>query len=228
RDKCCGDGITTGALRRREQLGLRPESVASWQPLEDVWIRSPSGRTVRFPLPSGDGVFGAVARRVDLDAALLDVARAEGADVHDGHGVSGVSVHPSGDSVCLDVDGIGSVRTRYVVGADGMWSPIRKAWGVSDETGYLGEWHAFRQYFTGVGPAAAQLWVWFEPDLLPGYAWSFPLPGGRANVGFGIHRAAGQPTNQMKQQWPAILARPHVRSVLGPDARAESAHKAWP
>src|ERR1700730_14657062 len=72
RDKCCGDGITTGALRRLEQLGLRPESVASWQPLDDVWIRSPSGRTVRFPLPRGHGTFGAVARRVDLDAALLD------------------------------------------------------------------------------------------------------------------------------------------------------------
>src|ERR1700730_16513030 len=32
----------------------------------------------------------------------------------------------------------------------------------------------------------------------------------------------------MKHRWPALLARPHIREVLGEDARAESAHKAWP
>ena len=31
RDKCCGDGLTAGALRHYEALGLRPDSVASWQ-----------------------------------------------------------------------------------------------------------------------------------------------------------------------------------------------------
>src|SRR5207245_2807378 len=50
RDKCCGDGLTTGALRRLEQLGLRPESVASWRPIEDVFVRSPSGREAVYPL----------------------------------------------------------------------------------------------------------------------------------------------------------------------------------
>src|SRR5437763_6474094 len=84
RDKCCGDGLTTGALRELEALGLRPAAVASWQPVDDVWVRSPSGRTVDFPLPRARGVFAAVARRVDLDAALLDVARAAGAKVLDG------------------------------------------------------------------------------------------------------------------------------------------------
>ncbi len=85
----------------------------------------------------------------------------------------------------LDVDGLGTLCASFAVGADGMWSPLRKALGAS-EPGYLGEWHAFRQYFSHVGPAAAGLWVWFDADILPGYAWSFPLPGGRANVGFGI------------------------------------------
>src|SRR5207248_1807728 len=85
RDKCCGDGLTAGALRQLEDLGLRPELVPSWQRVDDVWVRSPSGRTVRFPLPRGQGVFAAVAERADLDAALLDVARAAGAKVHDGH-----------------------------------------------------------------------------------------------------------------------------------------------
>ena len=229
RDKCCGDGLTTGALRRLEALGLERSAVASWLEIEDVWVRSPSGRVVDFPLPRGRGVYGAVARRVDLDAALLDVARAAGVKVHDGHGVLGVGV----DGTALDVDGIGTVRASHVVAADGMWSPVRKLLGPSagagEPEGYLGEWHAIRQYFCDVtGPAASQLWVWFEPDLLPGYAWSFPLPDGRANVGFGIRRTPGQPTKVMKEQWRSVLERPHVRAALGPSARPEAPHKAWP
>src|SRR4051795_8161079 len=150
RDKCCGDGLTTGALRRLEALGLRPDSVASWQPVADVWVRSPSGRTARFPLPRGQGIYAAVARRTDLDAALLDVARAAGVKVHDGHGVTGARVVAGDDCVELDVEGIGSVVARYAVGADGMWSPLRKAVAGGVEATYLGEWHALRQYFCNV------------------------------------------------------------------------------
>jgi geranylgeranyl reductase family protein len=227
RDKCCGDGLTTGALRRLERLGLRPEAVPSWQVVEETCIRSPSGRTVEFRLPADEGVFAAVARRVDLDAAFLDVARSAGVKVHDGHAVSDIGQRP--EVVELTVGGIGAVQARYVVAADGMWSPLRKKLGAGDEPGYLGEWHAMRQYFVDVDPAAAsRLWVWFEPDLLPGYAWSFPLPGGRANVGFGIHRSAGRPTHEMKQQWADLLARPHIRSILGLGAAPEAPAKAWP
>jgi geranylgeranyl reductase family protein len=229
RDKCCGDGLTTGALRRYEALGLDPSSVASWQIVEDVFVRSPSGREVCFPLPRSAGTYAAVARRADLDAAFLDVARAAGVKVLEGHALSAASVVD--DRVVLDVEGIGAVEARYAVGADGMWSPLRKAvlGPGSDGEGYLGEWHAFRQYFRDVGSAASsELWVWFEPDLLPGYAWSFPLPDGRANVGFGIQRMPGAPTKSMKAQWPELLARPHIAAVLGTEAVAESPHKAWP
>ena len=228
RDKCCGDGLTAGALRRLETLGFDPAAVPSWQVVADVVVRSPSGRTVMFPLPRTGGTHGAVARRAELDAALLDVARAAGAKVHDGHAVTGARVHD--DAVELTADGLGTVRARYVVGADGMWSSLRKAvLGDADEPGYLGEWHAFRQYFRNVGPqASGRLWVWFEPDLLPAYAWSFPLPDDRANVGFGVLRRAGHPTKTMKAQWPELLRRPAIAQVLGADAEAESGHKAWP
>src|SRR5207302_6384325 len=176
-------------------------------------------------MPRGQGIFAAVAERADLDAALLDVARAAGAKVHDGHGVTDARLVDG--HVELDVDGLGLVRAPYAVGADGMWSPLRKALG-ADEAGYLGEWHAFRQYFSGVGPKAADLWVWFEADLLPGYAWSFPLPDGRANVGFGIQRSSGIPVRAMKDLWPELLARTHIRDVLGADAVADAPHRAWP
>ena len=226
RDKCCGDGLTTGALRLLEQLGASPHSLQSWQAVDAAWVRSPSGRVVELPLPRGRGVYAAVVRRTELDALLLGRARDAGADVREGAALTGALQHA--DAIELDVEGLGALRASMAIGADGMWSPLRKLLG-SGEPGYLGEWHAFRQYFAHVGPAAStQLWVWFETDLLPGYAWSFPLGGGRANVGFGIPRGGAISTQAMKQLWPDLLARPHIRSVLGPDAVAEAPHKAWP
>ena len=43
RDKCCGDGLTTLALRELAPLGLTPAQVPNWQDVHEVWLRSPSG-----------------------------------------------------------------------------------------------------------------------------------------------------------------------------------------
>ena len=227
RDKVCGDGITTGALRLLEGLGLEPGRVASWQRVDDVVVRAPAGPEVTFPLPRGQGTYAAVARRTDLDAALLDEARAGGVKVLDGHACVGAAEHD--DHVAIRVAGVGELTAAYAVAADGMWSPTRKHLGLA-APGYRGEWHAFRQYFGGVGPRAArQLFVWFEPDLLPGYAWSFPLPGGRANVGFGIVRGERvERVQDMAGIWRDLLDRPHIRRVVGEGAAPEAPHRAWP
>ncbi|MGH9223114.1 MAG: NAD(P)/FAD-dependent oxidoreductase, partial [Acidimicrobiales bacterium] len=227
RDKCCGDGLTVAALRELEDLGLRPEGVAGWQRVQDVYLRSPSGRVVGLPLPRGpeDGLFAVVAPRSTLDAAVVDLARAAGAKVLDGHALRGATAGPSG--LTLDVEGLGPAEAEHVIGADGAWSPLRKFLGVHQQ-GYLGDWHAYRQYFSACGPKARDLWVWFDPDLLPGYMWSFPLPDGRANVGFGLERNKDFNAHHMGQLWPELLQRPHVRDVLGPDAVPDAPHKAWP
>lgn len=228
RDKCCGDGLTTGALRQLEQLGLDPAAVPSWQPVDDVVLRSADGVEVGLPLPRHAGTYAAVARRAELDAALVDVARRAGAEVFEGHACTGTTTARGDDHVRVELDGIGTVAARYVIAADGMWSPVRKHLGAA-APGYLGEWHAFRQYFADVGRrASSELFVWFEPDIAPGYVWSFPLADGRANVGFGVLRGGDHATRDMKALWPELLARPHVRAVLGPSARPEAPHRAWP
>jgi geranylgeranyl reductase family protein len=227
RDKCCGDGLTTLALRELERIGFDPGAVTDWQVVDGAVLHSPSGRQVRVPLPSGPGTFAAVASRFQLDDALVDVATKAGATVLQGHGFDG-TLRQDPDHVVVGLDGHAPVAARYVVAADGMWSPVRKAIGAG-EPGYLGEWHAFRQYVTDVdGAAADDLFVWFDADLLPGYAWSFPLPGGRANVGFGVLRDVARRASETKQISAGLLDRPHIREALGRRATAEGRNAAWP
>ena len=52
RDKYCGDGLTAGALRLLEHLGLDPTSVSSWQAATSLVIRAPTGREVSYPSPA--------------------------------------------------------------------------------------------------------------------------------------------------------------------------------
>lgn len=224
RDKCCGDGLTTGALRLLERLGLRPDAVASWKTCRDVTLRSPSGREIDVRLPD-DGQYAAIATRFDLDAAMVDLARGQGIEILEGTSFDGISSRGGGHVVATSG---GAMEARVVVAADGMWSAVRKS-VQPERTTYLGEWHALRQYASNVtGPASERLFVWFEPELLPGYAWSFPLAGSRANLGFGILRGASQKVGDMKSLWADVLARDHVREALGAGAVIDDKLSAWP
>lgn len=225
RDKTCGDGLTTLALRELDSLGLAPESVASWIDVRRMFLHSPSSHIVPLPLPEAPGTFAAIARRMDLDAALVDLARSEGVPIAESTALG--AVHPAADHVRVELDGHDDVEARWVVGADGMWSPLRRALGVHDPS-YRGEWHAFRQYFRDTAPGSRDLHVWFEPDLLPGYAWSFPLPDGGANVGFGVLRGEHLDGKALARLWPDLLERPAIRRVLGARAEPEGPHRAWP
>lgn len=230
RDKTCGDGITTLAMRHLESLGLQPSDVASWIDVTECHVTSPSGHRISLPLPApGSGRFAAVATRLDLDAALVAVARKEGATVVEGTELTAADEGDDAVTLVLDGDeGRREVRARWVVAADGMWSPVRRALGLN-EPGYRGEWHAFRQYVSDVAdPAARDLHVLFEADLLPGYFWSFPLPGRRANIGFGIQRGGKVAVGDMGPMWADLLTRPHIRRILGPDVTPDGPHRAWP
>lgn len=230
RDKCCGDGLTTLALRMLEKIDFDPGVVASWQTVDSAWLRSPSGREVELPLPAGRGQYAAVAARLQLDNELVKHARTAGAEVREGLEFSHLTLnYTSGKrSATAHFANGDTITAAHVIAADGMWSPVRKAMGLGD-SGYLGEWHAFRQYADNVtGPAAHRLYVWFEPDLLPGYAWSFPLADGRVNIGFGILRDGKRRVQDMKKEWADLLARRHIVDALGPGFKLVDRHTAWP
>jgi menaquinone-9 beta-reductase len=226
RDKTCGDGLTTGALRLLDDLGLDVRELPSYAPVTETVLVSPVGREVVIPLPEG-GAYAGVVPRVELDAALVRLARDRGVEVREHAGVVGVDTDDEGATATL-ADG-STVRTRWIVAADGHYSPVRRLLAADAAAADLGTWHAFRQYFTGVDER--RLWVLFEEDLLPGYAWMFPVGEGRANLGFGVLRAPGghAPSGKaLAAQWRTLADRPAVRRALGPNARPEGTHRAWP
>jgi len=190
--------------------------------VRETVLVSPSGRRVTLPLPT-DGFHAAVVERRDLDAALVALARRRGVDVREQRAVEKLAVHDDeielllGDGSCL--------RGHHVIAADGHWSTARRALE-PDAPRDLGEWHAARQYFADVDDD--RLWVFFERDLLPGYAWVFPLPGGGANVGYGVLRADGRTGRELKDLWPELLSRSSLRDVLGPRAAPTEPVRAWP
>jgi len=237
RDKCCGDGLTALALRELESLGLQPERMNSWMPVEAACVRTPRGRVMRLPLPEGRGQFASVCRRTELDAGLVDLAAAAQADVRLGIAFDGFEEfgeRASTASVRLSDNSV--VHARFVVAADGVYSAVRKALGIGPHR-YRGDWHAFRGYLRASGPAARDMWVWFEPDLLPGYAWSFPLGDGRVNVGFGVPRArrghdsadsAGTlDGKEIAAVWASLTERGHIATVLGAH-QPDGPTRAWP
>lgn len=179
RDKVCGDGVAPHVLALLDALGV---PVPPGPPVWGLRVRSPGGRVVdaRCGEPSR------VVPRVVLDAALVDTAVARGAVLHR-HRVRRVDVRA--DRVVLD----GEIAARVVVGADGAHSVVRRALGapVAPPSATA---MAVRGYAAGcVDPDA--LVIAFARARPPAYAWSFPLPGGGANLGYGVFGSAA-PTSK--------------------------------
>ncbi|WP_233712115.1 NAD(P)/FAD-dependent oxidoreductase [Kribbella turkmenica] len=176
RDKACGDGIAPHVFDLLAEVGVTG-LVDDWTPVR------------RFALTRGaTGVDRDMARpnwvvpRTVFDQRLAAAAQSAGARLIRRR-VRGLRV--AKDVITVD----GDLQARFVVGADGAHSVVRRELGVKPGPVAL----AIRGYAPTPAARAASQVIAYGPGRQPSYAWSFDRGDGWSNVGYGEQLAAGRP-----------------------------------
>ena len=206
RDKPCGDGLTPRAMAELNQLGL-----SAW--LEGR-ARNKGLRAAGFdqelylPWPGGNlPNYGGAAPRLELDAAIRQVAIDAGADVMEG--MRAIDAVMDGDKVAgVVLTTAGSKRSgtetvtihclRLIV-ADGAKSQLGRtlgrkwhrstAFGVAAR-GYIKSHRSDDEWISSHLELRGE-----KNELLSGYGWVFPLGDGEVNVGVGTLATVKRPAN---------------------------------
>ena len=128
REKPCGEGLMPAGVAVLRRLGLA--DAAGGRPLYGVRYHGfGMSAEAEFPRVDGRPVVALGQRRLHLDRALFEAARATpGVEAFEGTTVQGAIVD-SGRAVGLQVDGT-IRRGKLVVAADGPHSPVRKSLGL--------------------------------------------------------------------------------------------------
>jgi flavin-dependent dehydrogenase len=124
-DKACGEGLMPDSRLRAARLGVElPDSIG----FEFRGIRfHGAGRSVEANFPKGRGIG---VRRTSLHQALIEAAVRAGVELRWGCPIAGI-------------DGI---RARWIVGADGYSSRVRR-WAGLDSCAWNTRRYAYRQHF---------------------------------------------------------------------------------
>jgi geranylgeranyl reductase family protein len=193
RDKVCGDALSGKVMRVLERLdaGLAAEvkresaAMPSW----GVVFVAPSGRKLRVPFSRQTGAGeapGVILPRLRFDELLFDKVHAlPQATVCQGEAAAAFARTAEGWSVATSTGR--AIEARILIDASGANSAFaRQVAGLALDPRH----HAagVRAYCSGVRELDPDGFIEliFLRDLLPGYLWVFPLPGGRANVGLGL------------------------------------------
>ena len=205
RDKPCGDGLTPRAIAELDQLGL-----SQWLEVRarNKGLRAAGfGQELYLPWPGGNlPNYGGAAPRLELDAAIRQVAIDSGVEVMEG--MRAVDAVMDGDKVAgvvFSTGGKGSqaenktIHCLRLIVADGAKSQLGRALGR--------EWHrstAFGVAARGYIKSHRSDDEWISShlelrgeknELLSGYGWVFPLADGEVNVGVGTLATVKRPAD---------------------------------
>ena len=177
RDKPCGGGLTTRAMRT---LPFDVSPVVEDE-VDKVELRL---RYRRSTSQQFDAPIARMTQRRRLDAFLAETAAAAGADFRDGVRVRDIALDAPGGRPVVSLDGGDRVTAEVVIGADGANGVTAKALG-------LGADRLFAVALEGNAPmtpereARHRATASLEIDTVPGgYGWVFPKAD-HINVGVG-------------------------------------------
>ncbi|CAN5400187.1 NAD(P)/FAD-dependent oxidoreductase [soil metagenome] len=183
-DKACGEGLMPGALPALARLGVDPVGF----PLRGVSYRARGSRIDhRFVGGEGRGV-----RRTALHTALSERARELGVQTITGRV----------DSLVDDGDGVdvGDLRGRYLVGADGLHSSVRRMAGLERSPGRARRF-GIRRHFV-MEPQSELIEVYWTPD-----AEAYVTPVGDGVVGVAVLGPQGTRFDAVIEAIPELAER---------------------
>ncbi len=211
RDKACGDLLIPDALAALRRAGLYEAVAAVARPVEEAVISSPS--RIEWSIP-GEYL---CLQRERLDALLAEGASGRGAVVAHGRVER---VRPLADGT-VEVDVRGRARPfhgRTAVLAAGADVSLIDGLGMVERAAPTAV--AVRAYMRSTAPVESML-ISFDREIVPGYAWIFPLPDHVYNVGVGtLH----DPDDPARHDLRALFDT-FCREV--PEARALSESAEW-
>jgi menaquinone-9 beta-reductase len=175
RDKVCGDAIIADTIAALTRLGALGEVEARAHPAGVISVYSPS--RVRVDIP---GRF-LMLKRVVLDAVITQRAVMDGARVAQG---LVTRVEPLGDRVRIALRGRATpIVSRFAVLATGADVSLQRRIGVNTKTAPSAI--ALRCYVRSRTRIDRPI-ISYDREILPGYAWIFPLPEHEYNIGCGV------------------------------------------
>jgi geranylgeranyl reductase family protein len=198
RPKPCASGLSARALAR---LGSEVEPILH-QSVDTIEIALGPGARLRW---HGASTVLATTTRRELDTLLARRAEEAGALFEFGRAVS--HVFPEGDTVCVSI-GRARVVSRFVVGADGPWSIVRRSIDVgAPRHGGAIYVRAFPDDPGDLAPFGGAI-TFDITAARRGYGWVFPK---RDHLNVGVYRQAPL-AGELRQLLESFLARREIDS----------------
>ncbi len=226
RDKVCGDGCsgkTVFVLRKADPALLEEifTDVERFLPSFGVSFVAPNGKKIDIPFSLSENRQenppGFTSRRSDFDHFLFKKLQSPYAHVIQGAAIQSMERDEQGFRVVFrqgsdTTDQV--LHCRLLIGADGDKGITRKKLLQQDmpvKTSAVG----LRTYYEGVTGIHPEKFIelHFLPEVLPGYFWIFPLPGGGANIGIAMDSALvrKKKVNLREVMLKAIRENPNIK-----------------
>lgn len=206
RPKACGDLLIPDAIAALRRAGLHAVVAAAALPVRDARVASPS--RIEWSVPSEY----LMLRRDRFDTILAAAAAARGAVVAHAR-VEGVRPAPDGSAVVRVRARSRPIHARYAVLAAGADVSLMEPLGMLERRAPSAV--ALRAYVRS-GVRRGRLFISFDREIVPGYAWAFPLPDGEYNVGVGaLHDPEDPARHDLRGLFDAFCGEvPFARDLL--------------
>ena len=191
RDKVCGDGIPNKCFPLLAELGIKKQVIIEkGYPIRKMNIYTPRGEVISYSSPDDNSSSKSIClARKEFDLLLLEQAKKYLNEI--ALGMKLIQINKvSGNTHTLLLKDLETgfqreVRTRMIVGADGVHSVVsrqKKMVSLRRSDRFIG----LRVYWDS---------DYFEPEIhviydkltLPGYVWLFPIAQNKANIGMVVN-----------------------------------------